>query len=127
MTFRSSPQRDGGFIRVLQAAIHPNADAIAEIALDGDIAVVYHEVRVDTGLARSFYEALGGRGWPVVRLARRRADRLFATADERLRRWALTPHRSNDAKIFVVVRDGNLLVNYAPDAGYSLEPSSLRG
>jgi hypothetical protein len=105
---------------LMNKGIRPNAEAIARIGVDGDIAVL---VVNPMGGTKRLAQALG---WtpkrPVLRLARSRMEAL-ANADAVTASWVRRP-RPDTLRIFVLMEHGTLLVNFEPNRGYYIEPGS---
>lgn len=108
--------------RLLEKGIKPHAEAIARIAATGGIAVVVWEV--DESNLRKLLRAEGWRpSSPVFPMTPRMKAALDAT-DFVTCRWLKMRSDLCVTRLFVVVRDGTLLVNYTPSEGFSLEPGS---
>lgn len=108
--------------RIFLEGIKPHAPAIAKIALRGDIAVVVFEVEEEL---KEALRNLGWRGEAVFALNREHAERMAAAAkcDAVTAAW-LRRHVKNEARIFLWVHYGTLLVNYLPGTGFSFEAGS---
>ena len=128
---KTNQQMPDALERLLAHAIKPNADKLAPILLDQDVAVVFFEVgegsRRGRRLAQDAARALGwnGKRVEVQRLdqmrAREVADQLPVN-DPAAAAWF---RRRAEGRILVVMHQGTLCVNYAPGWGYSIEPGTL--
>lgn len=111
------------FQRLLNEAIKPQAQAIANLISRGHIAVVPFE---PTGGGLGYLQNWGWKGESVYRMTTRQrktmAEVCRGCGDEITARWILSKGR--EGRIFVIWGESTLLVNFVPDEGYSLEPGS---
>jgi hypothetical protein len=110
--------------RLLAEGIIPNAGAIAEIVRENRISVLVFEPSDDT---RAAAISLGWNdGTSVIQLSRKRAKRLAEgfrkMGDSVSARWF--ERQRGPARIFVLIHDGTLLVNFEQGKGCSIEPRS---
>jgi hypothetical protein len=105
--------------RLVKEGIEPNANAVAEIAARGEIAVVVFEPSDEWKDALRVHGWTGEAVFPMSEWMRR----AMSTTDLVTERWVAGP-RPKAARIFAVIDDDSLLVN--KDArGFSIEPGSL--
>lgn len=106
--------------RLLKKGVHPHTDALAQIAVDGDVAVVVFEP------AAPAKEAARKLGWdgksPVFRLPSSKHAEL-GKADHVTAAW-LQRRDEGVSRMFVIMHEGTLLVNFAPERGYWVESGS---
>jgi hypothetical protein len=108
--------------RALELALRPNARRIAEIASNGDIAVVVFEAQ---GEVADLAKLLGWDGLaPVFQLCNAKRI-LFASSgiDQISSRW-LT-RNTEIPRVFLVTGLGTLLLNFIPGSGWQVEPGSV--
>ncbi|WP_394842300.1 hypothetical protein LZC95_35155 [Pendulispora brunnea] len=109
---------------ILARSIHPNIDLLAHIFLRNEIAIILHETD------RSRYELLRQMGWNgkahVFGLRRSKAAQTIGKTDYVTAAWIQRQSKVDVGRIFVLARQGSLLVNYKPGEGYSIESSSTR-
>lgn len=95
-------------ITLLEEGIKPHAEAIAALALVGRIAHVVYD------------EAAGAAS--TCEPMRASLRRELCACDHITRRWC--ERRTRDARVFVQMSKGTLLVNFEPERGWFLEPGS---
>jgi len=107
--------------KLLEDGLKPHAAAIAEIAMRGDIAVVLFEPSwggIDAA------RVLGRSGSEMVfAINRTRARKHLSGADHITAKW-VERREKGVARVFVIMNEGTLLVNYRPGAGWEIEPGS---
>lgn len=122
------------FSRLQVEAIAPNAEAIAAILRDRDVAVIFFEVGDGPAEARSAAEggarALGWKGGRVeiARMTKTRAAKVADLieksnpADASAIAWL---RRRTGHRVFVVARVGTLCVDHAEGTGFSVAPGTV--
>lgn len=107
--------------RLLNEAIKPHAERIAELAERRRFVAVVFEPHED---AVKFARALGwDRSTPIFGLRETRVRRL-AEIDHACERWFATKPCIDHIKAFVIMHRGTLLLNFEPDRGWYIEPGS---
>jgi hypothetical protein len=112
--------------RVLNHGIKDNADAIASISRDSDVALLFFDV------AEGALDDARNLGWQgaaseVRRMEQPEANRLARafqriTGDASAAAWF---RRRHSGRIFVVTGVGTLCVNHSPGSGVSIEPGTI--
>lgn len=119
--------------RLLDEAIKPNAEALARILLDGDVAIVFFEVGDGPSAMRK--DAVDGArvlGWrgsrvEVSRMTKRRAAKYADTIariapSDPAAGWLR--RTSGPARIYVCAHVGTICVDYDPGTGYRVAPGT---
>jgi hypothetical protein len=107
---------------VLARGIRPNRKRIVQIGVAGDIAVLVFDPS-DGGVETA--KKLGRRGdEPVFSVTNQAAAPAMPDADAITQKWLSSTPSKGIFRIYVLVNDERLLVNFQPGHGFSLEPGS---
>jgi hypothetical protein len=108
--------------RVLASGIKPHRSRILKMGAAGDVAVVMFDPS-DGGIEAA--KKLGRQGdEPVFAVNSKTAGSALADADAMTQKWFTSAPSKGVFKIYVLVHDEHLLVNFQPRHGFSLEPGS---
>jgi hypothetical protein len=107
---------------VLARGIRPNRKRIVQIGVAGDVAVLVFEPS-DGGVETA--KKLGRRGEELVfAVSNQTAAPAMPDADAITQKWFSSTPSKGVFRIYVLVNDEQLLVNFQPGHGFSLEPGS---
>jgi hypothetical protein len=106
--------------RVLEQGVKPHAAEIAAIGLSGRFACLVFE---PGDLHRKVVRTWGRTGEAVFPLSPEQV-RVLASTDRAALRWFSIPPDESKIKVFLLVHEGTLLINYEPGHGWSVEPGS---
>lgn len=119
--------------RVYAEAIVPNADALARIFVERDVALVFYEIggpdAATDRMAREGAKALGWEGGRVEigRLTQARAA-MMADEIERSNPGDVAGiawfRRHSEGRLFVLVQAGTFCFDFVPGSGFSLAPGT---
>ena len=110
--------------RLLDEAIKPNAQKIARICLERDVALIFFAPGPDPDV-RAAAKKMGWKGGRIeVRRMTRRSARDFADLLHPGDPAAAWFRRRVEGRIFVVMEGGTLCVNFIPGCGFTLEPGT---
>jgi hypothetical protein len=108
--------------RVLAQGIKPHRTKIVQMGRAGDVAVVLLDAS-DGGIESA--KKLGRRGEePIFGVSSLAARGALVDADAMTQKWFSAAPSKGVIKIYVLVQDEHLLVNFRPGHGFSLEPGS---
>ena len=119
---------DGEVLQSLvEGCLVPNAEVLASLIGRGEVAVVVYNLDETDALVQRAARDLGWDGpSPVFPLQGRLKKALIEESEQRAdlvtARWL---RGGRTGRIFLWTGRGTLLINYQPDAGYSVEPGSL--
>jgi hypothetical protein len=108
--------------RVLAQGIKPHRSQIVKTGKAGEVAVVLFDagdgaIEVAKKLGRQGDEA-------IFAVSSQMARHALADADAMTQKWFAASPSKGVIKIYVLVNDEHLLVNFQPGHGFSLEPGS---
>jgi hypothetical protein len=109
--------------RLLARGIKPHRSQIVKMGSAGDVAVVMFDPS-EGGIEVA--KKLGRQGdEPVFAVNVQAACRAMTDADAMTQKWFSSAPSRGVIKIYVLVNDEHLLVNFKPGHGFSLEPGSM--